>query len=118
MHVTRTLQGQIIRQASYALLMLVGVSTTVWAQAAAQPSTAPSVRLTLSPASLPDASKTTATPATTPDAPSAPTMPTTRAGWEGFGAAQAAADKGTLEVYGFGQADAIADFKQNDPNWY
>src|SRR5580765_7338499 len=25
---------------------------------------------------------------------------------------------GTLEIYGFGQADAIADFKQNDPNWY
>jgi hypothetical protein len=46
-------------------------------------------------------------------------MPTTRAGWEGFGAAaQAAAGAGTLEVYGFGQADAIADFKQNDPNWY
>src|SRR5262249_10156050 len=60
----------------------------------------------------------TTTPATTPDAPSAPAMPTTRAGWEGFGAAQTAADKGTLEVYGFGQADAIADFKQNDPNWY
>ena len=29
-----------------------------------------------------------------------------------------AADKGTLEIYGFGQADAIADFKQNDPKWY
>jgi len=26
--------------------------------------------------------------------------------------------KGTLEIYGFGQADAIVDFKQNDPNWY
>ena len=45
-------------------------------------------------------------------------MPTTRAAWEGFGSLQSAADKGTLEVYGFGQADAIADFKQNDPNWY
>jgi len=28
------------------------------------------------------------------------------------------AQKPTLEIYGFGQADAIADFKVNDPNWY
>ena len=27
-------------------------------------------------------------------------------------------EKGTLEIYGFGQADAIADFKQNNPDWY
>jgi hypothetical protein len=27
-------------------------------------------------------------------------------------------DRGTLEIYGFGQADAIADFKQNNPDWY
>ncbi len=27
-------------------------------------------------------------------------------------------DKGSLEIYGFGQADAIADFKQNNPDWY
>ena len=34
-------------------------------------------------------------------------------------AAQAAQDeKGTLEIYGFGQADAIVDFKQNNPDWY
>jgi hypothetical protein len=35
-------------------------------------------------------------------------------------AAQAPASdpKGTLEIYGFGQADAIADFKQNNPDWY
>jgi hypothetical protein len=26
--------------------------------------------------------------------------------------------KPTLEIYGFAQADAIVDFKQNDPNWY
>ena len=33
--------------------------------------------------------------------------------------AQAAADaKPTLEIYGFGQADAIVDFKQNNPDWY
>jgi DcaP outer membrane protein len=33
--------------------------------------------------------------------------------------AQAAQDeKGTFEVYGFGQADVIADFKQNNPDWY
>src|SRR5579862_9342805 len=28
------------------------------------------------------------------------------------------ADKPSVEIYGFGQADAIADFNQNDPNWY
>ena len=121
MRVTRKLQDFIIR-ASLSLLMLIGVSTTAWAQAAVQPSTAPSVRLTLSPASLPDAAKTapapTAAPATPADPPSGMALPTTRAGWEGFGAMQTAADKGTLEVYGFGQADAIADFNQNDPNWY
>jgi DcaP outer membrane protein len=34
-------------------------------------------------------------------------------------AAQAAPDtKPSLEVYGFGQADAISDFKQNNPDWY
>jgi hypothetical protein len=35
-------------------------------------------------------------------------------------AAQAAGqdDKGTLEIYGFGQADAIVDFKQTNPDWY
>jgi hypothetical protein len=34
-------------------------------------------------------------------------------------AAQAAAQGSpTVEVYGFGMGDAIADFKQNDPNWY
>ncbi|HKW00627.1 MAG TPA: DcaP family trimeric outer membrane transporter [Vicinamibacterales bacterium] len=128
MHVTRTLQGSIIRLASLSLLMLVGVSTTAWAQAAVQPSTAPSVRLTLSPASLPNADKSAptsapapapaATPAPTPDPPSGVALPTTRAGWEGFGIAQPAADKGTLEVYGFGMADAIADFNQNNPDWY
>jgi DcaP outer membrane protein len=32
--------------------------------------------------------------------------------------AQAPNDKGTLDIYGFGQADAIADFKQNNPDWY
>jgi hypothetical protein len=34
-------------------------------------------------------------------------------------AAQAAADeKPTMEIYGFGQADANVDFKQNNPDWY
>jgi hypothetical protein len=28
------------------------------------------------------------------------------------------AQPATVEIYGFGQADAIADFKQTDPNWY
>src|SRR5262245_13362833 len=33
--------------------------------------------------------------------------------------AQAAQDeKPTLEIYGFGQADAIGDFKQNNPDWF
>ncbi len=27
-------------------------------------------------------------------------------------------DKPSVEIYGFGQADAIGDFNQNDPNWY
>ena len=30
----------------------------------------------------------------------------------------AAADKPSLEIYGFGQADTIVDFKQNNPDWY
>jgi hypothetical protein len=33
-------------------------------------------------------------------------------------AQNANADKPTLEIYGFAQADAIVDFKVNDPNWY
>ena len=33
-------------------------------------------------------------------------------------AAQAPDEKPTLEIYGFGQADAIVDFKQNNPDWY
>src|SRR5262245_19329949 len=37
----------------------------------------------------------------------------------GAASAQASQAAGpTLEIYGFGQADAIADFKQNDPKWY
>ncbi len=35
-----------------------------------------------------------------------------------FAQAQAAQDKPTLDIYGFGQADAIGDFKQNNPDWY
>jgi outer membrane DcaP-like protein len=34
------------------------------------------------------------------------------------GAQQAAASQPTLEIYGFGQADAIVDFEQNNPDWY
>src|SRR5690242_22903 len=30
----------------------------------------------------------------------------------------ASTDKPTIEIYGFGQADAIVDMKQNDPNWF
>jgi hypothetical protein len=38
---------------------------------------------------------------------------------EQLSAQQPVADaKPTLEVYGFGQADAIVDFKQNNPDWY
>ncbi len=33
-------------------------------------------------------------------------------------AQQPAPDQPTLDIYGFGQADAIVDFKQNDPNWF
>jgi hypothetical protein len=36
-----------------------------------------------------------------------------RAGW-----AQVAPQKVSFEIYGFGQADAIADFKQNNPDWF
>jgi hypothetical protein len=32
--------------------------------------------------------------------------------------AQAPAAAPSLEIYGFGMADSIADFNQNDPNWY
>jgi hypothetical protein len=32
--------------------------------------------------------------------------------------ASAYAQKPTLEIYGFGQADAIVDFKVNNPDWY
>ena len=32
--------------------------------------------------------------------------------------AQTADQKPTLEIYGFGQADAIEDFKVNNPDWY
>ena len=41
-----------------------------------------------------------------------------------MGAATAAAqppapeEKPTVEIYGFGQADSIVDFKQNNPDWY
>jgi hypothetical protein len=124
MYATRKLQGPAMRWGGLALLMLAGVATTARAQSSSQPSPAAPMALTLSPASLPEASRTTATtpsPAPAPNTTSGVSMvlmPTTRAGWEGFGTLQPAADKGTLEVYGFGQADAIADFKQNDPNWY
>jgi DcaP outer membrane protein len=46
------------------------------------------------------------TPAATPATSPTPTPPPAQAG------------SGSLEIYGFAQADAIADFKQNDPNWY
>ena len=124
MHVRQTMHGPAGWRGSLVLLLMVGVSTAAWAQGVSPSSPAPSVALTLSPASLPDASRTSATTPSPTPAPgtssgvSSVLMPTTRAGWEGYGTVQPAADKGTLEVYGFGQADAIADFKQNDPNWY
>jgi hypothetical protein len=31
--------------------------------------------------------------------------------------AQPPPDKPTLEIYGFGQVDVIADVKQNNPDW-
>ena len=36
----------------------------------------------------------------------------------GISATAQAQGPGTLEIYGFGQADAIADFNQIDPQWY
>jgi hypothetical protein len=33
-------------------------------------------------------------------------------------AQQPAPDEATVNIYGFGQADAIADFNQNNPDWY
>jgi hypothetical protein len=35
-----------------------------------------------------------------------------------IGISATARAQGTVELYGFGQADAIADFNQIDPNWY
>jgi len=35
-----------------------------------------------------------------------------------IGISATARAQGTVEIYGFGQADAIADFNQIDPNWY
>ena len=32
--------------------------------------------------------------------------------------AQTSAQSPSVEIYGFGQADAIADFNQNNPDWY
>ncbi len=124
MYVNRTMLGLAMRRGAVALVMLAGVTTTAWAQRADTSAPVPAV---LSPAVLPALSRTTPpAPAasTTPDpatpAPaSAPSdMPTTRAAWEGLEFLQTPADKGTLEIYGFGQADAIADFKQNNPDWY
>jgi outer membrane DcaP-like protein len=37
---------------------------------------------------------------------------------QGAGQAAATTPKPTLEIYGFGQADAIVDFDQNNPDWY
>src|SRR5215471_4861137 len=102
MYGTRKLHGPARRRGVLVLLMLAGVSTTAWAQSRTQ-SSAPS-----------------SDPPATSAPPPVSSLPTTRAGWEAsfVPPAQAAADKGTLEIYGFGQADAIADFNQNDPKWY
>ena len=129
MHVKRTLQDPAWRWGTLTLLLLAGVATSAAAQSADQSAPVPAVSPLLSTASLPAPSRTstpapTASPASAPSGPSpaAPgssVLPTTRAGWEGFGAAssQAGAGLGSLEVYGFGQADAIADFNQTDPAW-
>jgi hypothetical protein len=131
MHVKRTLQDPVWRWGTLTLLLLTGVATSAAAQSADQSAPVPAVSPLLSTASLPAPSRTstpapeasTASPAPAPSSgstsffESAP-LPTTRAGWEGFGASQAGAGQGTLEIYGFGQADAIADFKQINPQWY
>src|SRR5262249_17099195 len=69
-------------------VFLVASSTAAWAQGNDQPAAASPAPVRLSP----------------PDS----TAP----------AAQPASDKGTLEIYAFGQADPIPDFKQVEPNWY
>jgi len=50
--------------------------------------------------------------------PSLPTTPSSTPAAPPPAQSAQAPDKGTLEIYGFGQLDAIPDFKQNDPNWY
>jgi len=127
MYVKRTLQGPAGRWGAMTLLLLAGITTGAAAQSADQSAPVPPVPSLLSAAPVPAPSRTS-TPApaassasdpTTPAQPSAqPDLPTTRAAWEGLEFLQGPADKGTLEIYGFGQADAIADFKQNNPDWY
>jgi hypothetical protein len=90
---TRTSQGPATRRGLLAFLIVAGVSTAAWAQS--RPSSpAPAPAPPPGPGAAPAAS-----PAPTPAAVQPQAQP-------------------TLEIYGFGQADAIADFKQNDPAWY
>ena len=134
MQVLRTVHGPALRRGALTLVLLAGVSTAAMAQTVPPPSPSPAASPALSPTALraasvaaadsPTAPASTPSPSATPS-PSTSTpasdpsaMPTSRAAWEGLEFLQAPADKGTLEIYGFGQADAIADFKQNDPKWY
>ena len=43
---------------------------------------------------------------------------TAKAHAQGAGQPTTTTPKPTLEIYGFGQADAIVDFDQNNPDWY
>ena len=53
-------------------------------------------------------------------APASAQAPAQNAGQAATTTSQAAAttSKPTLEIYGFGQADAIVDFDTNNPDWY
>jgi hypothetical protein len=99
MHLKRRWQRTLRRGALIFLFVAIS-SSGAWAQSSTQPASA-------SPAPLRLSSDPPAPPPATADQ-----QQTVIVG------VQSASDKGSLEIYGFGQADAISDFKQNDPNWY
>src|SRR6185295_13895217 len=98
-----------MRTGFLAFLMSI-VASSAWAQAAdpaAQAAAQPPAQTATDPASPP----ATQPAAQTPDPQTAPP--------QNQGPAQAVSTtSGSLEIYGFGQADAIIDFRQNNPDWY
>jgi len=96
-----------MRKGFFALLMSI-VASAAWAQAGdpAQAAQPPGQTAT-DPASPP----ATQPAGQTPDPQTAPP--------QSQGPAQAVSTtSGSLEIYGFGQADAIVDFRTNNPDWY